>query len=379
MASTVRTRPSHYAVLGLEPTATSEEIARAFARETGPFQPRPLGGIAQVISAYEVLRDPDRRRAYDESIGVRADPRPDPSPTALVLRGWAGMSGSAAAAAGDRPAHRAVDTEAAARPEPVPERRPGSVYGAAPREPLRLAAPEPRPQTRPKPLPREVVKRPAEQSIEELLAMYRAAADRPADAGPSPIEWQRPGLAIGAAFAAIALLGASIGWWTANDIEPLPGEAAALIAPPAAEARPATDAPAPLPSVEEEAPAAAAPARVERAPAPPERPVVARQQPAEDRQVAEGPAQPGEAEELAVEEVGAEAPSPAAVAATLPLPNRVVARTIERIGYACGEVAATTPVEGGGSGVFKVTCTSGQSYQARPVGGRYRFRRWSGG
>ena len=62
----------------------------------------------------------------------------------------------------------------------------------------------------------------------------------------------------------------------------------------------------------------------------------------------------------------------------MPLPNKVVARTIERIGYACGEVASTTPVEGAGSGVFTVTCTSGQSYQARPVRGRYRFRRLGG-
>jgi len=32
-------------------------------------------------------------------------------------------------------------------------------------------------------------------------------------------------------------------------------------------------------------------------------------------------------------------------------------------------------VTAGAAGVFRVTCTSGQSYQATPVGGRYRFRR----
>jgi hypothetical protein len=53
----------------------------------------------------------------------------------------------------------------------------------------------------------------------------------------------------------------------------------------------------------------------------------------------------------------------------------VVARTIDRIGYSCGGVASTSPVEGEAPGVFKVTCTSGQSYQAKPVNGRYRFRR----
>jgi hypothetical protein len=65
--------------------------------------------------------------------------------------------------------------------------------------------------------------------------------------------------------------------------------------------------------------------------------------------------------------------APQPVAVPMPLPNAVVARTIERIGYSCGEVASTSPM--GGDGVFKVTCTSGQSYRAAPVHGRYRFKR----
>jgi hypothetical protein len=60
----------------------------------------------------------------------------------------------------------------------------------------------------------------------------------------------------------------------------------------------------------------------------------------------------------------------------MPLPNRVIARTIQRIGYPCGQVASTVP--GGAQGVFTVTCTSGHSYQAAPVRGRYRFRRVGG-
>lgn len=65
-----------------------------------------------------------------------------------------------------------------------------------------------------------------------------------------------------------------------------------------------------------------------------------------------------------------------ALPAKLPLPNTLVARTIERIGYACGAVASATALEGDEPGMYKVTCTSGQSYQARPVHGRYHFRRW---
>ena len=64
-----------------------------------------------------------------------------------------------------------------------------------------------------------------------------------------------------------------------------------------------------------------------------------------------------------------------ALAAKLPLPNLVIARTIERIGYACGAVVSATALDGDEQGVYKVTCTSGRSYQARPVHGRYHFRR----
>jgi hypothetical protein len=64
-------------------------------------------------------------------------------------------------------------------------------------------------------------------------------------------------------------------------------------------------------------------------------------------------------------------------AASLPLPNRVIARTLARIGYPCGQIASSVPA--GAAGVYKVTCTSGHSYQAAPVRGRYHFRRLGGG
>ena len=65
-----------------------------------------------------------------------------------------------------------------------------------------------------------------------------------------------------------------------------------------------------------------------------------------------------------------------AVAASMPLSNRMIAHTIQRIGYPCGAVASA--VAGSSPGVFTVTCTSGHSYQAAPVRGRYRFRRVGG-
>jgi hypothetical protein len=71
------------------------------------------------------------------------------------------------------------------------------------------------------------------------------------------------------------------------------------------------------------------------------------------------------------------APAPEAVAAGLPLPKSVIARTIDRIGFSCGSVASASAVEGS-AGVFRIDCSSGQSYRAAPVQGRYHFRRWRG-
>jgi len=75
MTSAVTSRPTHYATLGLEPGATEDQIQRAFAREMSAIRPRAFGGIAEVSIAYEVLRDPVRRKAYDESIGIAPKPK----------------------------------------------------------------------------------------------------------------------------------------------------------------------------------------------------------------------------------------------------------------------------------------------------------------
>jgi hypothetical protein len=79
--------------------------------------------------------------------------------------------------------------------------------------------------------------------------------------------------------------------------------------------------------------------------------------------------------DIPTEQVAALTAQDSAASAKMPLPDAVIARTIGRIGYACGDVESTTAIEGT-PGAFKVTCTSGDSYRAAPVRGRYHFKRW---
>lgn len=65
-------RKDYYAILGVSPDASPEDIKRAFrrlAREThpdaNPDDPSAEARFREVAEAYEVLSDPERRRAYD--------------------------------------------------------------------------------------------------------------------------------------------------------------------------------------------------------------------------------------------------------------------------------------------------------------------------
>ena len=66
--------PDYYARLGVQPSASAEEIRAAYrekAREThpdhNPDDPRAAERFQAVKDAYQVLRDPDRREAYDRA------------------------------------------------------------------------------------------------------------------------------------------------------------------------------------------------------------------------------------------------------------------------------------------------------------------------
>jgi curved DNA-binding protein CbpA len=66
-----------YAVLGLPPTATTDEIRRAYLRQVRVHHPdtRPIPQsmpfadeqLRRVLAAYALLRDPERRARYDRA------------------------------------------------------------------------------------------------------------------------------------------------------------------------------------------------------------------------------------------------------------------------------------------------------------------------
>jgi hypothetical protein len=376
MASTVKTRLNHYEVLGLAPGATDADIAHAFAREASPYRPRPIGELAQVTLAFETLRDPARRRAYDASLAPKPEPKPeaDPAPSRWERDGWPFVA-SARVSSTELPS---IDTllrpirraRPEARPEPLAERRAAPFVAAPPKpeEPRRPAA-----ETKPRLTPLTPRDRALEAAVEERLH----------EAEDGAVEWKRPALIAGALLAGAGLLGAWAGWEAGDEAEAEQPEQAVTLEVPQAEApapAPIVASPPAAPSIVAEArPArrtrdtAPATARIGRAEPPPQPKVAQVQQAAEAVQLEEVAP-----EELASEIAVVQPPAAAAAATTakLPLPDSVVARTIRRIGYACGQVASATAVDGGAPGVFKVTCTSGDSYRAAPVRGRYHFRRW---
>jgi hypothetical protein len=90
--------------------------------------------------------------------------------------------------------------------------------------------------------------------------------------------------------------------------------------------------------------------------------------PAREEEPAEDAATPPPAEKVKAP------PPPPAQGATPPLPNAVIVRTLEKIGYSCGSIVSSSKIEGAsGSSDYRITCSSGASYRASNRTGRYRF------
>jgi hypothetical protein len=338
MATIIRTQRNHYEVLGLSPSATKDEIDGAFGRELLLSRTRAFGALAEVSIAYEALRDPARRKAYDRSIGVNQTPPPVTAPTMVSFRSSAHF----------------ITAPAEPRADPVPlpeepkvEARTASFIAAS------LRRPEPAPAVREAPQVR--LRRPMPPITE-------------VDIEEQGFEWRRPAVAGSIVIAAVAVLGAWAGIAAGSDAEDGVGSAVTVPVPGAKPKPVATEQAA---AEREDVPAPSL------APAPAARPRMAKRvAPRAEQKVAERAIASGPFEQIAASQAVEAAPALSdapveAAQASLPLSRAAIARTIHRIGYSCGQVTSTSQILGG---MFKVTCTSGDTYRAAPVHGRYRFR-----
>jgi hypothetical protein len=343
-------------VLGVKPSASSDEIARAFAREMG--RPRPFGGLADVSIAYEVLRNPDRRRAYDEAIGIaqaKLEPSPEPFRRPMALHARPQFIASP-------PLPRAeAKPEAVEEPkvEPAPSEASLPPFFANALRDIAAPAPLPKRKAEPStPMPRQVIE--------------------PMFGDDSPAPWKKVAVPAGIAIAAVALLGAWAGWQSRSDPTTAAEKAqAALLTPPPMTTYSVNDPvekAQPQATVLDQSAILAPPAAAKR-PSYPSTRVAKAKQPSRVADVEQQLAPPSVADTAQAQGTpqAAELQPAKPVAASMPLSNSVIARTISHIGYPCGSVASTSA--GGSPGVFTVTCTSGHSYKAAPVRGRYHFSR----
>ncbi|HYX47972.1 MAG TPA: DnaJ domain-containing protein [Sphingomicrobium sp.] len=377
MVTSVTAKSNHYETLGLPPTASTEEIGKAYAAQMTTFRLRPenaLTRLAMLSTAYETLRDPAKRRAYDSALGLNAAPS---APKPVVAERPATFIGVATAPQFNRPRPAPV-TQAPEVPtrRPEPDPRVGSFIAASLRQPAAksdsIEWPVVRPAEAAKPAPAPVYVE-LEQEEEQARIHKNQAM-------------------IGAGIIGLAALGIATALPKPN-VDRLAAptvhaqQAVTVSVPPATQA-PVSALGAPI-EASAKAPAAERQVPVEAAATTP-----AVETPVAETQSDEGAAQQAAADPLApvatdksaepTSDASAETSAPGAVpaaaeaatkvAAAMPLASATIASTIRRIGYPCGSVSSTEAV-GSASGVFKVTCSSGDAYQATPLHGRYHFRR----
>lgn len=367
MMSSVRQRPNHYETLGIAPAASDADIAQAFARKMNAFRWHPAGAAAGVWIAFETLRDRIRRADYDRALGLA--PKPQREWTMAVTREqWTPFVAPVEVNLLEN-VPREPQRQPKLPPEPTVDPRLESI-AATLRELSRPASVEQSPDPLPKAPDHRRTHDEIEPLIEHMMAAARTEKVSLRVAAVDAPDWRKPVLIVGGLLLSAGLVGAFAGLSASENQQRTQAETAKNSTRPSAKRRAAVSTPAPAP----------APVASDLQAPPPIRSVVAH--PKLRRAASHGevvkrvaPAAPSEtADSTPSDQPAADPLAPQPVTANLPLPNKVIARTIERIGYSCGDVASSAAVDGS-PGAFTVTCSSGQSFQATRVHGRYHFRR----
>jgi len=102
--------PDYYALLGIQSSASQDEVRQAYKRESLRSHPDRIANASPeekrratekfqaVADAYYILSDPTRRREYDELRSARSERTTDPNASANFFSTFANMFGSAAGA-----------------------------------------------------------------------------------------------------------------------------------------------------------------------------------------------------------------------------------------------------------------------------------------
>jgi hypothetical protein len=382
MAIATKTPSNHYEILEVAPGASNEEIARAFAQQMRVYRLRPdnpLVHVARLNAAYQTLCDPIKRKAYDDSIGLGAPAKPwkPDDATAIAPVQWLDRTGESLLTV-------PRESQEPPRREPSREMRFANFIADSLRPPPPEPEPAPEPLVGPGPAP-------AAHAPDEPQALEKADPFAALEQWESQSEQgsaRRRYALLGGGVVALAILGVTLAVGNSQATRVVdnrrPASTVTVPLPPPAPTDEASAALATPPEPPVVQPSAGPEAKARPTEAPPAAAPAA--EPRGDESTPASPAAQADVQPSASTAVDSGSASPADTAAgdstpvaasgaKLPLPNATVARTIERIGYACGEVVSTSAAEGGAPGVFKVTCSSGDSYQATPLHGRYHFRR----
>ncbi|MBA3669773.1 MAG: hypothetical protein H0W71_06890 [Sphingomonas sp.] len=387
-------RASHYDALGIEPDASRDDIERAFLFKVSAFSPHAFGNVAEASVAYETLKDPAKRRNYDRSNGFGPEPEVVKPIPYWSGRPWSMTPGQATVA---RPAialfpqaPRPIDVGSpetlaevrTANPVETKERSAEPRAEVVDKVPFIAAPPSPSPAPAPSVAPSVVREAVAPQplSVSTLADPPRSHIGlRPidlqvADTEQGTIDPRKVAIIAASIIVGVGVVGGWLGWAAGNNQDSPQQETVKTRLPQATEEPQTTIAVAepawqgPIAQANRPGPPARSASANSTAPAPSPSPGDS----SSPSRPAEGPPPAIDGPGMDSEPVAAPAPDPAPAATALPLSSATIARTIERIGYPCGEVGSTA--QGAAAGVFTVNCTSGHAYRASPVRGRYRFR-----